>query len=176
MEFKDVVLRYRPDCETVLNKLSFKLNPGEKLGVIGRTGAGKSTLCLAISRLIEIEEGKISVDDQDISQVDLNHLRSKITVIPQDPILFTGTLRRNLDPLEQFTDERIIEVLKRAKLEDILTRDSKGLLQEIKENGKNFSSGERQIICICRAILRANKIVLLDEATSNIDVMTEQKI
>jgi len=93
IEFKDVVLKYRPECKQVLTGLSFKLTPGQKLGVIGRTGAGKSTLCLAISRLMEIESGKILVDGQDIGDVDLNHLRSKITVIPQESILFTGTLR-----------------------------------------------------------------------------------
>jgi len=157
----------------VLKGLTFSLKAGEKLGIVGRTGAGKSTLTLAISRLIEIESGTVKVDGQNIRDVDLEYLRSKVTVIPQDPILFTGTLRRNLDPLEQYTDERIIDVLKRAKLDDIIKRDPKGLLQEIRENGKNFSSGERQILCICRAILKANKVVLLDEATSNIDVITE---
>lgn len=99
------MLKYRPTTEVVLNKLSFVAKPGEKIGVVGRTGAGKSTVCLALSRIVELYGGKIKIDGVDISQINLHLLRSKITVIPQDPTLFTGTLRFNLDPENKVTDE-----------------------------------------------------------------------
>ena len=140
---------------------------------MGRTGAGKSTICLSLSRIVEIVGGSISIDGEDISKLDLNDLRASITVIPEDPTMFTGTLRFNLDPESTCSDERILEVLKKASLEDLLNREDKGLLTELTENGQNLSSGERQLICICRAILRSSKVVILDEATANIDVVTE---
>lgn len=108
------MLRYRPGTEIVLNNLTFTAKPGEKIGVVGRTGAGKSTICLSLSRIVEIIEGQILIDDLDIRKLDLNYLRSKITVIPQDPTIFTGTLRFNLDPEYKATKERIIEILKAA--------------------------------------------------------------
>jgi ABC-type multidrug transport system fused ATPase/permease subunit len=169
-------LKYRPTTEVVLDQLTFKALPGEKVGVVGRTGAGKSTICLSLSRIVEIVGGSIVIDGEDISKLDLKDLRASITVIPQDPTMFTGTLRFNLDPESTCSDERILEVLKKASLEDLLNREDKGLLTELTENGQNLSSGERQLICICRAILRSSKVVILDEATANIDVVTEQKI
>ena len=113
------MLKYRPDTEVVLDNLSFFVNPGEKIGVVGRTGAGKSTICLSMSRIVEIIEGKILIDNIDIRSVNLNYLRSKITVIPQDPTMFTGTLRFNLDPESKVGDERIQQVLKAANLESL---------------------------------------------------------
>ena len=108
MVFKDVVLRYRPTTDIVLNNLTFEIQPGEKIGVVGRTGAGKSTICLAIGRIVEIEEGKILIDGIDIRKVDLAYLRSCITVIPQDPTLFTGTLRFNIDPENKVSNEKVM--------------------------------------------------------------------
>lgn len=175
IEFKDVELRYRPDKELVLKKLSFKIQPGEKVGVIGRTGAGKSTVCLALSRIVEIDSGSITIDGQNTKDMDLDHLRSCITVIPQDPVLFSGSLRKNLDPLSEFTDDKLEGVLRRAKMGHLIDNNEEGLETEMKEIGE-LSSGEKQIICICRAILKKNKICVLDEATANIDVVTEQKI
>lgn len=131
---------------------------------------------MSLSRIVEIIEGKIKIDDLDIRNIHLKYLRSRITVIPQDPTLFNGTLRFNLDPENLVSDSRIIELLNKAKLDELLAKDQLGLEQEITENGQNLSSGERQLICICRAILRSSKVVILDEATSNIDVITEQKI
>ena len=174
--FDGVSLKYRPTTETVLHKLSFRVLPGEKVGVVGRTGAGKSTICLSISRIVEIFEGQIQIDGVDIQKIPLNELRRRITVIPQDPTMFTGTLRFNLDPEEICTDEEIKYLLNKAQLDSILNQSDDGLLQKISENGANLSSGERQLICICRAILRKSKVVILDEATANIDMVTEQKI
>ena len=116
------------------------------------------------------------IDDVDIRSVHLDYVRSQITVIPQDPTIFTGTLRFNIDPENKVSDMRIYEVMKEAQLDDILQRDHLGIYQEIADGGSNLSSGEKQLICICRAILRASKVVILDEATANIDVVTEQKI
>ena len=127
IQFQNVVLKYRPTTEVVLDNLSFFVNPGEKIGVVGRTGAGKSTICLSMSRIVEIIEGKILIDDMDIRGINLNYLRSRITVIPQDPTMFTGTLRFNLDPDSRVSDERICELLREAKLESLLEKDPLGL-------------------------------------------------
>jgi ABC-type multidrug transport system fused ATPase/permease subunit len=121
--------------EIVLNNLTFKALPGEKIGVVGRTGAGKSTICLSLSRIVEIIEGTIKIDGIDIRQVDLNHLRSRVTVIPQDPTMFSGTLRFNLDPEGKASDQQILKILKDAQLEDLLKKEEKGLLMELTENG-----------------------------------------
>ena len=127
-------------------------------------------MSLALSRIIELEWGKIEIDGVDISRISLHELRSKITVIPQDPTLFTGTLKFNLDPADREPDHRLIAILEEAGLFHL------SLDTQISENGQNLSSGERQLICICRAVLRDSKVVILDEATSNIDIVTEQKI
>ena len=130
---------------------------------------------MAISRIVEIFRGQIEIDGVDISKISLKSLRSRITVIPQEPTMFTGTLRFNLDPEDRASDEEILRLLKEAKL-DTLLEHPEGINQEISEGGQNLSTGERQLICICRAVLRKSKLVLLDEATSNIDVVTEKKI
>ena len=119
VEFKDVELRYRENTPLVLHKLSFKVDGGAKVGIVGRTGAGKSTLGMALTRLVEVESGKIEIDSIDISQLDLRSLRDKITVIPQDPTLFTGSLKYNIDPLGLESDEKIEELVRKAGLEDI---------------------------------------------------------
>ena len=173
--FSNVHLRYRPTTEVVLNNLSFKAEAGQKIGIVGRTGAGKSTICLCLSRIVEIFKGKIKVDGLDISMLDLDELRKRITVIPQDPTMFNGTLRFNLDPLGNARDSEIVELLKKATLTSLL-QESKPLDKVISEGGSNMSSGEKQLICICRAILRKSKVIILDEATANIDIVTEQKI
>ena len=120
LEFKDVHLRYRPNCEKVLNGISFKVEPGQKVGIVGRTGAGKSTMFMALSRIVELESGSIEIDGQDISKLDLKAVRDQITMIPQDPTLFTGTLRFNLDPFDEHPDERLLELIKKAGLDVLL--------------------------------------------------------
>ena len=127
IEFQNVVLRYRPNTEIVLDNLSFSVNPGEKIGIVGRTGAGKSTICLSVSRIVEIIQGQIKIDNVDISGVNLDYLRSRITVIPQDPTMFTGTLRFNLDPENKVSNQRILELLKEAQIDHILQKDPLGL-------------------------------------------------
>ena len=131
MKFEGVSLKYRPTTETVLHRLSFQVARGEKIGVVGRTGAGKSTICLSISRIVEIFEGKIIIDGINIQDIPLSELRKRITVIPQDPTMFTGTLRFNLDPEGVVPDQEIISLLEAAQLQNILYGDSLGLDQLI---------------------------------------------
>ena len=176
VEFKNFNLRYRPETEMVLSNISFKIEASQKIGVVGRTGAGKSTLCLALCRIVEAASGQIFIDGVDISKISLQNLREKIAIIPQDPTLFEGTLRFNLDPENKSSDPELIELLKLASLENLIDRNIEGLYQQIDAKGDNLSSGEKQLICICRAILRRNKIVLMDEATANIDIKTEETI
>ena len=127
MKFEGVSLKYRPTTETVLHRLAFQVGKGEKIGVVGRTGAGKSTICLSISRIVEIFEGKIVIDGINIQEIPLNELRKRITVIPQDPTMFTGTLRFNLDPEAVVPDSEIISLLEAAQLQNILYGDKLGL-------------------------------------------------
>lgn len=176
VEFKDVQLKYRPELKTVLKGLSFSVKPGEKVGIVGRTGAGKSTLCMALCRIVELFKGQIMIDGQDISQVKLNHLRSKITIIAQEPTILKGSLRYNLDPKNQRSDEELLEMIEKAEISSILNRSAQGLDQDLDCDGTNLSTGEQQLISICRAILNRNKVVLMDEATANIDIKTERII
>lgn len=176
IEFKDYSVKYRPDTEVVLNKVKVNIEPGQKIGIVGRTGAGKSTLCLALCRIIEKLEGSIEIDGVDISTVGLADLRDQITIIPQDPVLFTGTLRFNLDPQGKLKDKQLEDMVERAGLKPLLERDGNGLDFKISYKGDNLSAGEKALVCICRAALRKSKVVLLDEATASIDVETEETI
>lgn len=181
IDFNQVMLRYRPTTDVVLNNLSFNIAAGEKVGIVGRTAAGKSTIALTLSRILELESGSIEIDGVDISKVGLNRLRSKVTMIPQDPILFKGSLKFNIDPTETIADEVLENMIQKAGLYELLQKDKsceqKSLLDfEVTEGGENLSSGEKQLISIIRAVLRKAKVVILDEATANIDVLTEQKI
>jgi len=146
IQFKNLSLKYRPNTQTVLNNLSFSIRNGEKIGVIGRTGAGKSTLCLALCRIVEAQTGSILIDGTDIGDLGLEHLRRHITIIPQEATLFNETLRFNLDPDNSHSDSDLIELIKQASLEKVLERDEKGLLQQIEEGGQNLSSGEQQLL------------------------------
>jgi len=174
IEFINYSVKYRPQTEIVLKKLNLLISPGEKIGVVGRTGSGKSTLCLCLFRILESLEGKILIDDMDISQIELNSLRKKITFIPQESCLFAGNLRYNLDPLNIYSDIEINNVIKKIGLE--LNDEMNILNKKIEENGINLSLGERQLICIGRAFLRKSKIIIMDEATAYVDYKTEEKI
>ena len=176
VQFLNYSVKYRPDLDLILKNLNVEIKAGEKVGIVGRTGAGKSTLCLAICRVIEAFQGKILIDGIDISQIGLADLRDRMTVIPQEPVLFNNTLRFNLDPESKHKDEDIIDLVERASIGELLSRDGNGLNFKITEKGSNLSAGEKAIICICRAILRKNKIVFVDEATASTDVETEEVI
>ena len=174
IEFVNYSVRYRPDTRIILKDINLLIKPREKIGIVGRTGSGKSTLCLCLFRILEAASGKILIDDIDISLIGLSLLRRIITVIPQDPTLIEGTLRENLDPLGKHNDQSMIDSLKTIGMDYILKEN--GLNFMIKENGDNLSAGERQLICFARAMIRKSKIIIMDEATSSIDYNTEQLI
>ena len=174
--FENYNVKYRNDTEMVLKNINFHLKPGEHLGIVGRTGSGKSTISLCLFRILEAFSGKIYIDGVDISKVGLKKLRESITIIPQDSTLMDGTLRYNIDPLSCYTDIEIKDVMKTIGFDYILTLNKGGLDQKISENGSNLSIGEKQLICITRAILRKSKIIVLDEATASIDYKTEEII
>ena len=174
LTFMNYSVRYRPNTKIVLKNLNFEIQPSEKIGVVGRTGSGKSTLCLCTFRLLEPLTGKILIDGVDITTIGLKFLREILTVIPQDPILIEGTLRDNLDPLHKFSDQQILNELNEIGLNYLI--EYHGLDFPVSEGGENLSVGERQLICITRAILRRSKIVIMDEATSSIDYKTEMLI
>ena len=176
VEFKQLNVKYRDNTDIVLKDLNFIIEPTQKVGIAGRTGAGKSTIVLALSRIIEANAGAILIDNFDISRISLKLLRDKITIIPQDPTLFEGTLRFNIDPHGVASDDEIIELLQQASLLSLIRRSEHGLDQHIDSRGTNLSSGEKQLIWICRAIIRNSKIIVMDEATANIDTKTENTI
>ncbi|ESW24079.1 hypothetical protein PHAVU_004G100800 [Phaseolus vulgaris] len=173
VELNDLQVRYRPYGALILHGITCTFKAGHKIGIVGRTGSGKSTLISALFRLVEPAGGKIVVDGIDISSIGLHDLRSRFGVIPQDPTLFNGTVRYNLDPLSQYSDQQIWEVLGKCQLREVVQEKEEGLNSSVVEDGSNWSMGQRQLFCLGRALLRRSRILVLDEATASIDNATD---
>ncbi|KAH7909505.1 ABC protein [Hygrophoropsis aurantiaca] len=195
IEFKDIKMSYRPGLPHVLKGISFSIKGGEKIGVVGRTGAGKSSLMLALFRIVELSAGSISIDGLDISSLGLKDLRTKVSIIPQDPLLFSGTIRSNLDPFSEYDDAHLWDALRRSYLIETPSDSEKDGLSAtehdtdvpapaarfnldsvIESEGANLSVGERSLLSLARALVKDSRVVVLDEATASVDLETDSKI
>ncbi|RDX84649.1 ABC transporter C family member 4, partial [Mucuna pruriens] len=166
-------VRYRPNTPLVIKGITLSIRGGEKVGVVGRTGSGKSTLIQVLFRLVEPSGGKIIIDSIDISVLGLHDLRSRFGIIPQEPVLFEGTVRSNIDPIGQYTDEEIWKSLERCQLKEVVAAKPEKLDSLVVDNGENWSVGQRQLLCLGRVILKRSRLLFMDEATASVDSKTD---
>ena len=183
---KNYSCKYRPETEIVLSRINAEIKGGEKIGIVGKSGSGKSTLSLAFFRVVEAFHGEIIIDNVNISEISLNKLRKNMCIIPQDPTLFESTVRDNVDPLKQYSDKEIFDILEELEFFDFINIRNKLYINKynkdymklclnykIKENGGNISLGNKQLLCFARAVLKNSKIIIMDEATASLDQKTQ---
>ena len=189
IQIREYSCKYRPETEIVLNNINAEISGGEKIGVVGKSGSGKSTLSLSFFRMVEVYQGEIIIDDVNISEISLNKLRKNMCIIPQDPTLFESSVRDNVDPLKQYSDLEIFNILEELEFFDSINIRNKIYINKynkdyiklclnykIKENGTNISLGNKQLLCFARAVLKNSKIIIMDEATSSLDQKTQSII
>lgn len=176
VDIKNVEMRYRDGLDLVLKGVNVSIAGGEKVGIVGRTGSGKSSLVGTILRMVEVSSGQIIIDGLDVQKLGLNDVRKRITIIPQDPVMFSGTIRFNLDPLQEQSDAALWDALEKTHMREFVSTYEEGLDAMVSEYGENISAGQRQVLCLTRALLRNSKVVILDEASSSLDMETDKLI
>lgn len=175
--FENVSLRYENQQENIVTNLNLVIPSGQRLGIAGRTGSGKSTLAMALFRVVDITAGRIIIDDVNIASIHTDEIRTRLSIIPQDIMLFHGTIRQNLDPRSHYTDLDLWNSLEMAQLKQTIVALPGGLDTMVLDNGSNvFSAGEKQLFCLARAVLRGSVCLVLDEATSSLDAATESAL